>query len=169
MINKLLITRTIIKKYVQFSNSSYDDKMNEIILQAQITDLMPLLGERLYFDLLENTANHTELLEGGIYEYNGITYTNVGLECVLSYYFYARYCMFGDVISNPFGQSNKLNVNESKPIEYPVKKAMFQANQQTAYTYWESVRNYLERNSYPLYMDDCIKNNKVGSFRISKV
>jgi hypothetical protein len=64
MITTPLITRGEIQQYKQLSNSIHNNKLNELILQAQMVDLLPLLGEQLYYDVLNNTANWSELLDG---------------------------------------------------------------------------------------------------------
>lgn len=75
-----LITRDDIAKYRQISKTPNSDKLNEMILDAQMLDLQPLLGENLYNKLIASPADYHELITGGIYEHNGITYTNYGLK-----------------------------------------------------------------------------------------
>jgi hypothetical protein len=168
-----IITRQQIQQYKQISNSIYDDKLNQIILEAQFNDLMPLLGERFFNDILEkveaSSAIYDDLLDGGLYEYQGITYTNYGLRGVLANYAYARYTMFGDVIDNPFGQTQKFNVNESKPIDIGTKKTFYQMNRDIAYNYWLNVYAYLNRTAtdYPLW-NQCITHQR-NTFKISKI
>lgn len=101
MLNQPLITRNDIARYRQISKSSNDAKLNEMILDAQLLDLQPLIGESLYNKLLVNPADYEELLDGGIYEVDGIGYTNYGLKMVLVYFGYARYIMFSSVTDTP--------------------------------------------------------------------
>lgn len=166
----LLINRTQIQQHKQLSNSVHNDKLEQIIREAQFNDLLPLLGERLYYDILtEVEASNTtydDLLDGSTYTYQGITYTNVGLRAVLARYIYARYAMFGDVIDNPFGMTQKLNVNESKPIDYSTKKAFYTMNRNEAFNMWLNVEKFLDRTDVALY-DNC-KRTK-NTFRIGKI
>lgn len=166
----LLLTRTQIQEYKQISNSIHNDKLNQIIGEAQFHDLLPLLGERLYYAILTDVEDvggvYDDLLDGGTYEYQGITYTNVGLRRVLASYVYARYAMFGDVIDNPFGMTQKLNVNESKPIDYSTKKTFYQMNQNEAFNYWLNVEKYLTRTGETLYTNCGVTRPK--SFKITK-
>lgn len=168
-----IISRQQIQVYKQLSKSIYDDKLNQIILETQFQDLRPLLGERFFNDILneeqDSTGKYNDLLDGSTYTYQGITYTNYGLRCVLANYIYARYTMFGDIIDNSFGQSIKMNVNESQPVSAAIKKSLYQMNRDLAYNYWLNVRDFIIRNNtdYPLYNDCYTSDNK--TFKLSKI
>jgi len=169
-ISNTIISRQQIQIYKQISSSVYDDKLNQIILEAQFQDLRPLLGERFFNDILQSTSGTSnDLLDGSTYTYNTITYQNYGLRCVLSNFIYARYTMFGDVIDNSFGQTIKLNPNQSMPISLATKKSLYQMNRDLAYNYWLNVRDYIIRNisDYPLYNDCLVSNNK--TFKLTKI
>ena len=86
MLCQPLITRNDIAKYRQISKSANDAKLNEMILDAQLLDLQPLIGESLYNKLLASPSDFEELLNGGIYEVDSISYTNYGLKMVLAYF-----------------------------------------------------------------------------------
>ena len=75
-----LITRNEIAKYRQISKTPNDAKLNEMILDAQILDLQPLIGETLHNKIMASPQDYEELLEGDIYETDGIGYTNYGLK-----------------------------------------------------------------------------------------
>lgn len=168
MITTPLITRNEIQQYKQLSNSIHNNKLNELILQAQMVDLYPLLGERLYYDILNNTSDWTELLDGCIYEYNGVTYTNVGLKAVLAHYTYARYSMFGDVIDTAFGLKEKLNNDVSKQVDYPMKKTLYEHNCNYAFNLWLNVERYIMRNNIEMYFKCSVKSDN-KNFRISRI
>lgn len=143
-----LISRSDIAKYRQISKTPHDDKLNEMILDAQMIDLQPLLGENLFNKIVSNPENYTELLEGGSYTYNGLDYTNYGLKMVLVYYAYARYMMFSSVTDTPFSVVEKLSEN-SRPLEASSKKTIYTLNRDAAYNLWENVKNYLIRTKNP--------------------
>lgn len=168
MITNALISRGDIQQYKQLSNSVHNDKLNELILQAQMVDLLPLLGEQLYYDILNNTSQWTDLLNGCLYEYNGITYTNVGLRAVLVHYTYARYSLYGDVIDTAFGLKEKLNNDVSKQVDYPMKKTMYEHNCNYAFNLWLNVENYIMRNNIALYIK-CNSHAKNKNFKISRI
>lgn len=168
MITTPLITRQEIQQYKQLSNSIHDNKLNELILQAQMVDLLPLLGEQLYYDVLNNTATYNELLEGCLYDYNGITYTNVGLKAVLAHYTYARYALYGDVVDTAFGLKEKLNADVSKQVDMSMKKTLYEHNGNYAFNLWLNVENYIMRKNIALYIK-CGTDNKNKNFRISRI
>lgn len=162
-----LVTLTEVQQYKQVSNSINTAKFNEIVLQAQMVELLPLLGERLYYDILENTANYTNLLDGGTYDYNGITYTNVGLKAVISHYWYAYHSFYGDQIDTAFGLREKLNNDVSKQVSTTMKKTMFELNCRYAFNLWLNVEKYLIRTDATSYK--CNVKQNLRHFRISKI
>ena len=167
MITTKLITRSEIQQYKQISKSIFEDKLDELIIDAQFNDLQPLIGERLFNAILETPLDYADLLNGSVYTYSGITYTNYGLKSVLANYVYARYAMFGDLIDNPFGITSKLNVNESKPIDYAFKKNLYANNRSNAFNLWLNVERFLTRTNEPLFT--CIGQKTNGTFKISKI
>ena len=116
-----LITREDIARYKQLSKSGYDDKLKEQILDAQLLDLQPLIGESLYKKITENPQGNASLLDYGTYTHDGIEYINYGLKMVLAYFAYARYVYFGSYIDTAFSMVEKLNDN-SRPADALAKK-----------------------------------------------
>jgi hypothetical protein len=139
-----LITRADIARYKQVAKTPHDDKLNEQILDAQLLDVQPLIGESLFNKILAAPADYEELLEGGVYEHDGISYTNYGLKMVAAYFAYARYIMFSSAIDTPFSVVEKLN-DSSKPVAASDKKTIYSLNREAAVQVWGNVRNYLIR------------------------
>jgi len=162
-----LVTIAKVQQFKQVSNSINVAKFNETVLQCQMTELYPLLGEELYFDLMNDIASYTDLLEGGTYDYQGITYTNVGLEAVIAHYWYAYHSFYGDQVDTAFGLREKLNNDVSKQVDTPMKKTMFELNCRYAYNLWLNVERYLIRTNNPLFI--CSAKPKLRNFRISKI
>jgi len=162
-----LVTIAKAQQFKQVSNSINIAKFNETVLQAQMTELYPLLGEKLYFDIMNNIGNYTELLTGGLYTINGITDTNVGLEAVIVHYWYAYHSFYGDQIDTAFGLREKLNNDVSKQVDTSMKKTMFELNCRYAYNLWLNVERYLVRTKNPLYICNTIQKNR--NFRLSKI
>ena len=154
-----LITRNDIAKYRQISKTPNDGKLNEMILDAQILDLQPIIGENLYNKLLASPQDHEELLEGGIYEADGIGYTNYGLKMVLAYFAYARYMMFSSVTDTPYSVVEKLNP-DSRPVDTVAKKTIYSLNRDAAFTIWENVKRYLVRTRHPDFTDGKMPSGK---------
>lgn len=163
---QLLITRNDIAKYRQLSKTPNNDKLNEMILDAQLLDLEPLIGESLYNKLIAAPEAHEELMNGGVYEHDGISYTNYGLKMVLSYFAYARYMMFSSVTDTPFSVVEKLN-SDSRPVEASTKKTIYSLNRDAAMQLWENVRNYLIRTKHHDY--NCSSINASGGLRFTKI
>jgi hypothetical protein len=161
-----LITRNDIAKYRQISKTSKDDKLNEMILDAQLLDIQPLLGENLFNSILTSPEDFTELLDGGIYENDGISYTNYGLKMVICYFAYARYMLFSSAIDTPFSVVQKISSNDSKPAENSVKKTIYSLNREAAFQIWSNVKNYLKRTKNPEFVH-C--NTSMGNLRFTKL
>ncbi len=145
---QLLITRSDIAQYRQIAKSPNNEKLNEMILDAQMQDLAPLLGEKLYNKLLASPQEYIELLDGGTYEHKGETCTNYGLKMALSYFAYARYMMFSSVTDTPYSVVEKLNP-DSRPADASAKKAIYTLNRDNAFKIWDNVKNYLIRTNNP--------------------
>jgi hypothetical protein len=160
-----LITRSDIARYKQISKTPYDDKLHEQILDAQLLDLQPLIGESFFNKILSAPEDYSDVLEGCVYEHDGISYTNYGLSMVLTYFAYARYMMFSGAIDTPFSVVEKLNDN-SRPVEASTKKTLYTLNREAAAQVWENVKNYLIRTAHPDYKT-C--RTKQGGFRFKKI
>ncbi len=145
-----LITREDIARYKQLSKSGYDDKLKEQILDAQLLDLQPLIGESLYKKITENPQGNASLLDYGTYTHDGIEYINYGLKMVLAYFAYARYVYFGSYIDTAFSMVEKLNDN-SRPADALAKKNIYAQNREAAMQLWGNVKNYLTRTAHPDY------------------
>ena len=167
MLQTKLINREGIRVFKQVSKTTNDDRLDDIIIQVQITELAPLLGDKLFNALLNNPAGYTTLLNGGTYIVDEITHTNYGLKAVLAFYFDAYWKMFGDVTSTPFGNVTKLNGGLSEPVTDAFKKSMFTINKQSAFIIWQNVEHFLIRTKEPLFMTNCVVRN--SGFRINKI
>jgi len=167
MIQTKLVNRDVIAKYKQISKNINSEILDQYIIEAQIQDVRPLLGEKLFDAIIETPLDYTILLEGGQYTYDGVTCTNYGLEAVLSYYVYARYAMFGSATDTPFSMVEKLNGQESRPVDYSFKKGLYTLNRDSAFNLWRSVEKYLIRTNNELFLDKClVKNN---NFHFNKI
>lgn len=153
---QLVITRDDIAKYRQIAKSPNNDKLNECILEAQLLDLKPLIGEKLFDNILTRPEDHSELLNGGIYTHDGIEYSNYGLKMVLAYLAYARYVMFSNVTDTPYAIVEKRNA-ESQPVVQETKKSVFNTNREIAGKVWSNVKAYLQRKGYKDYRDCAAK------------
>lgn len=167
-----LVNRIDIANYLQISKSVNEDKLNEIIVKVQISELLPLLGVKLFNYLLLNptSTENASLLNGGSYTIGSETFINYGLKSVLVHYVDAYYKMFGDATDTPFGLVQKLNGSESKPIEQTTKKTLYIENRKVAFNIWLNVQEYLLKTENSLYLqnNNICKNNNTN-FKISKI
>ena len=168
MIQTKLINLADMQEYHDVSDTTYTKVLQSMIIAAQLQDVAGLLGERLFNDVLNNTANYLPLLDGGVYTYQGVEYTNYGLKAVISHYTYARYLMFGSSKDTPFGFVEKLSGQDSRPTSDKTKKDLYGLNRDSAYTLWISVKNFLVRTEEPLFINAC-KTKPNNQFRISKI
>jgi len=163
-----LINKADISVHKQISKSVKDITINQFVDDSQITDLLPLLGEKLYFDIQNNIANYTDLLNGVIYTYDGVSVEQPGLKKVLSLFVYARYIFHGTQTDTPFGYVEK-QYQDGKQVNRINRKEIYTLNKQIAMQYWEQVRDYLNRESenYPLWNAEC--SNPKRKFRLNKI
>lgn len=161
-----LITRSDIARYKQIAKTPFDDKLHEQILDAQLLDLQPLIGERFFNKIIANPDAYSSLLSGGVYVLDGIEYTHYGLSMVLTYFAYARYMMFSSVTDTPFSVVEKLNEN-SRPADATTKKTLYNLNREAAMQVWQNVHNYLTRINHPDYKKAC--DGTPGRFRLKKI
>lgn len=144
LLNKL-ITRADISAVKQISETIYDDVLDSIIIDTQINDIQPLLGEFLFNAVLDAPEDFQDLLNGSSYPYLDMTFQNYGLKNVICFYAYARLKMFGSVIDTPFSTIEKLEGADSRPISDKTKKDLYQINRDSGFKIWQSVQNYLLR------------------------
>lgn len=111
----MLIDKAEIIKHREISKAVRDDKINPHITDAEELDLAPLLGELLYNAIATTPGDHAELLEGGAYAVDGVTYTQPGLNKVLAIFAYSRYILFGSFTDTAFGFVEKSN-QDSQPV-----------------------------------------------------
>lgn len=163
-----LINKTDILTFRPISKSVKEVTINTYIEDAQNVDLLPLIGEKFYFDILNNPNNYSDLLNEYPYQYKSENYVNPGLKRVLSLFTTARYFFHGTQTDTPFGFVEK-GTPDSIPVSRTNRKEIYKKEQQVAMSYWSQVKNYLDRNSeeYPLWDVDC--GSKKRRFRWNKI
>ena len=160
-----LITLDDIRTYKDIETSA------QHIDDAELVDLKPLLGEKMYFDLVANKdeTSHDILFNGGSYTYEGFEYTCPGIKMVLSEFAYARITFFGNEKSTPFGLVEK-NYQDARMATRDRTKERYTASQQIAMVIWNDVRAYLDRNySSFQYWDGCSSKWGITGFRLTHI
>lgn len=169
---QLLITKQDVLDVKDISNHTTLERINEYIADAQTMDLVPLLGNDFYFDVLNNFANpvYSDLINGTTFDNNGCTWISEGLKRVLVEFAYGRYTYFG--VYNDTGFGNVIKTNEwSNPTPDSNRKDIWKQDQQRANMYFESVKKYLDLNPtlFPKWETPCNDSceTKGKAFRIN--
>lgn len=172
----LLITISDFAGYPAISsNTNVVKKLNPYIGEAQVLDLLPILGQELYWDLIADfeaspsLVNYSDLFNGSEYTINGVTYKHQGLKPALCYFTYARYRMNANEEETASGLVTKNNPYSEPASEKSISRRVDQARS-AAFAYMEPVIKFLNDNSsdYPLWINNCKAVNK-RSIRISDV
>ena len=123
-------------------------KAENLIEDAQMLDLKPLLGDEMYHDVVQNMEDTqmVKLLEGGEYDHDGFTYSFLGLKRMLAEFAYARVIMFGTESVSPHGLIEKVN-RDGNHVSRERKKEIYTRSRQTAMDIWKDIYSYLCRKS----------------------
>lgn len=142
-----IVTATELKNYKDIGNKIDENKINPIIEQAQLTEVKDVLGSDFYFDVLANlsTPEYQDLLSGGTFIHNDITYYQDGLKALTADYFMAKYVMMINSNVTPFGVTVKQDQN-SVPAERNSLKDLATLHLQMAGSRWEIIKIYLNEN-----------------------
>ena len=143
-----ILTATEIKNYKDIGNKIDESKINGIIEQAQLTELKTVLGDRFYFDLLNNliTPKYLPLLDGCAFTYNDIPYYQDGIKALLSDFFMSKYVLQVNINFDPFGASRKAS-QDSEPVDRNSLKDVSTQQLQLAGARWEIIKMYLNSNT----------------------
>lgn len=170
-----ILTSTEIKNYKDIGNKIDESKINPIIEQAQLTELKSVLGDRFYFDLLNNlaTAKYQPLLDGCSFTYFGITYQHDGIKALLSDYFMSKYVLQVNTNFTPFGATNKVPQDGELADRNSLKDISTQ-QLQLAGARWEIIKMYLNASTlvFPEWQNNIgSESNIVGerTFRFRKI
>ena len=168
----MLITASKIKEIRAISDNIKESKRIEpFILEAEQTDLMDLLGNALYTDLLDKVNDspsiYDTLLNGGTYTYKGIKYTIKGLGYALAYFAYSRFLKFQGVNITNFGIVQK-TTEFSQPVSGADINRMASSAKDIAMSYFSDCKLYLDRNSDTFSLWEFIEVNK-SSIRVTAI
>jgi hypothetical protein len=174
MAESLLITKSdITALWPQLDTNTSDAKVNSYILRAQQSDLKPILGDALYYDVSSDpgSANNVLLIGGTEYEYNGNTIFFGGIKPVLSAWVYSR--MMLNVNMN-VGRASVVDktTEESTPHEKALIKQRSREADSEAIRLRNELIQYLEQTQdlFPLYGErENLNADKKTSFSIGRV
>lgn len=143
----------MVKNHVQIANGYDNSRFKQFVFEAQTIDFKPLVCPEFYCWLLENYTTANDLMKGGSYTYDTDKKdVHDGLEKVLAYFIYARYCWASPVVSTSHGRVQK-ETPYSSPVSNTQRKDDYHYYRNIAECAWNDVRRYIERNEalYPEY------------------
>lgn len=158
--DSLIVTREDLSAYRPISKNIPQERVEVFINEAQVLDLLSILGAVLYYDFITKYlstgdpmyANYQALLNGSTWSVGGVTKKHYGLKPVVSYYALARLTKNNQINLTSYGVTSKINP-QSEPIEpiqisYHVKEL-----QSIAVGYQDTTLEFLRDNAvdYPLF------------------
>ena len=169
----LLINAADIRAVRDLSLQIKDQKINPIISDAQISDLRPLLGDALYYDVLKKfdaggTHIYNDLIDGAEYVVNDITYVQYGLKRLVCELAYVRYMFDSSDISTPFGVMEK-NFTDGQKTSRDRAKELSNMRKQTTNDYWLGIEHYLRNNTDTFTLFKCNNENRINTFKITHI
>ena len=173
-----ILTKTQLLTYnQQVSGNIGDDRINQVILDAQRLDLEPLLGRAFYYELwnaLDDSpvlTKYSDLRDGTEYtDPNGYTIQFYGILPVIAYFSIARLRLEQDGFITRSG--NKFKEREqSERIGYKTLEAQASADRSKALYYQESLLDYLEKNkaTYPNWNNYSPKTERQSGFELFSI
>lgn len=155
----LLTSADKIREFRDLSLQIKGNKINPVIMDAQIKDVRPLLGDDLFYKILAAPEDYTALLDPATFQLDDAsTSYSFGLERVICEFAYARYVFNSSDISTPNGLVVKNNENATN-TSIERAKELYTEQRKIAVTYWLSVERYLihNRDLYPTFRKDLVK------------
>lgn len=144
-------------------------------LEAQDQDLRPILGDGLFYDLMNEFYDtgddmytaYQELINGKSYSYNGQTIYFDGIKPMLGYFTLARLVQNHSTHVTRFGVVQKV-VTQSQPVDPQTIRQIVNELRSNAQTYINQTKQFLLHNqtTYTLYIGS--ENSGNTSFRIFK-
>lgn len=160
--DKTLITIDDIARYRPMSKLIPVDRIQPFIRESQVQDLLPVLGDTLYFDLLDKFDNtgspmftkYQDLLGGKLYTPPGYATTIVfsGVIPMLSYFSLARYYQNSQTSATSYGLVQK-NSEYATPIQAQGVQMSVEYLRSLGISYQEALVRFLTDNNtdYPLF------------------
>ena len=170
-----LIVLSDIQDFRSVSSNLENDRVDPLILEAQLLDIRNVLGPALYLDMVKNITDpiYVDLFNGVEYIDKSIneTVSFEGVRAALAYYSYARLLLNQDLHVTASGLVEK-DEQWSKSTEEKRIQRQVSAARLAARAHEEEYLAFLRENStdYPIYLKTCVTTNAhKGSITISKV
>jgi hypothetical protein len=158
MVDTILITKEDFKSIRKISTNVDLSKLNPYILEAQELDLKPILGQELYYDLIEDfnespsLVKYYDLFHGSSYTCGSSKRTHNGLIPVLCYFAYSRYALDAGITNTASGFKQKNSDYSENISEKSISRISDQARSAGA-AYMNEVIEFLNNNKaeYPIW------------------
>lgn len=166
MAQKYLITQTDIKVYRPAAELD-DERIKPFILEAQNTDLKPVLNNALFYDFITNFDDtlpinqpYTDLLNGKEWTIDSNVEFFEGVKPMLCYYALARFIEGNPFHVTRFGVVTKIQQQSEKATPEEIRM-ICNGLRSSAISYQNDVIRFLENNptNYPLYNTAGASNN----------
>lgn len=163
---KLIVTIDDLKKYRPLANEIPVARITPYIIEAQLNDLKPVLGDVLFWDFINkfdipldlSYTKYQELLNGKLYTpagYSGnIQY--LGLIPVVSNYALARFYENNQINATRYGLVQKVEGENSQALDFRAVSAAIDSLRSIAFGYENDVKLFLQSNKavYSSYSDN---------------
>jgi len=176
--DSLIVTRERLSAYRPISKNIPQERVEVFINEAQILDLMPILGPALYYDFVNKFdqtgdpmyAAYQALLNGSTWTSGGVTLQHYGLKPIVAYYALARLTKNNQINLTSYGVTSKVNP-QSEPVQPLQLKDQINELNSVAVSYQDTVRHFLHENatSYPLFSYNTEEPLTRTSFRIIEI
>lgn len=172
--DKLLVTANDINQYRPIAKEIVQDRIEVFIQEAQRHDLMPVLGNALFYDFITKYdqtgdpmyANYQALYNGSTWNYGGATKQHYGLKPIVAYYSLARMIANQQLNVTRYGVTTKVNPN-SEPASDAAIRNLITELKSIAISYQDTTIQFLRDNAvtYPLFNQAIERPNHL-SFRV---
>ena len=172
MAERKLINKSDITEFFEIGKNLNASRIDTAIMLAQRNDLVPAIGEGLYFDLCETeTSLNDTLIQGEDYELQGTTVYFRGIRAQIACYAYARLIRKSENRITRAGLKQKETVN-SLQVDTTEENQMIRDAFSMAKKFEKQTNQYLQENisDYPLAQQtEGMQLPRKSSFRISKI
>lgn len=140
-----------------------EDAAIRYIEESEMQDIKPIIGDALFYDIIEHKDKYDTLLNGGIYESNDYKYIFSGLKVALAYYAWARMVKNSVNHLTRFGFVSK-NDDNSSSVSWQERQAAYNDAYAVADGYMKECLEYLKAQKMLDNGKDVVQINKKRTF-----
>jgi hypothetical protein len=123
------------------------DEIIKYINEVQVKEIRKLLGDKMYFSLLENLSEskYIDIINEKNYTYSGYNYTHYGLKSVIAFFVKEKVVKNSHYKDTYSGHVIKES-DFSRQISNGERKNLAKEYRETAFSYYELVDDFICRN-----------------------